>query len=216
MKKIFLSMLCAGAVMAANAQEKSVLLFGDLGGNTNQQETSSTSGKATVTNFHITPGVGYQFDKHWTLGLEATMMYYSNKHNPSVAADGSTMQFGGGVFGRYTWSISNLIFVYTQLDVIDAAGKSYDANGNSLPGTTNTLSAMITPAIGINIKNGYAINFSFGNLGFSQTTATGGFTNSSFDYNFGRGMSFGMTKNFLHKMKKKAKKDTNAEGADNE
>lgn len=203
MKKIMLSLLCTGIVASASAQKNSALLFGDLGGNTTVEDIGI--GKNKTSSFRIAPGIGYQLTDHWTFGLKGEIS--SVKGTPPIlgpigGAEVRTINTGGGVFARYTMPISNIFFFYTQADAVYTVGNSYSM-GHRLPGAgPNTMGIRITPALGINIKNGYALNLSIGNLGISSTSIPGpGIHTTNIDYNLFSGASFGISKNFLHHAK---------------
>ena len=64
MKKIFLAALVLLSVATTNAQKGSILLYGDIGFNTNSNGGSplaSTNTNGGAGSFSINPGVGYQF-----------------------------------------------------------------------------------------------------------------------------------------------------------
>ena len=74
-------------------------------------------------------------------------------------------------------------------------------NTNFLSGKTagvksNGFETTIFPAIGVNLKNGFALNFNFGSLGFMTGKVKGEKKSSSFGLNFGSGAGFGISKNF--------------------
>ena len=122
MKKIMLSLLCAGIALSANAQKSSVLLFGELGG---QSATTSISGGGSTTNttFGIMPGVGYQFTDNWTFGVEG-IFNYMNGTIPTTGASTSTTNAGGGLFARYSHPLAGVFSWYLQGDVTYTAGST--------------------------------------------------------------------------------------------
>ena len=202
MRKSIVVLLCAGYVNAANAQKGSVLLFGGLNGST-LITTGQNAPTETRTGFGITPGLGYQVSDKWTVGLAASFNYYGS-HTAGLMPDNHphTIGGGGGLFARYTLPITDLLFFYTQAEGIYTTSRAFD-NGAIIPGSaSNTFSLKISPNIGINIKNGYALNFGFGNFGYRYTRTPGAdFSTSSINYNFAQGFTIGISKKFIRHTK---------------
>ncbi|MFL9483314.1 hypothetical protein ACI6Q2_11100 [Chitinophagaceae bacterium LWZ2-11] len=197
MKKIVLSVLMiAGIAVAANAQKGSILVYGNT--------TLGSQGKTTVdgnevhgssTNFSLSPGVGYQFNDKWTVGVELGMGV-ATKSNPSYQA---------GAFLRYTQQINGTFSIYEQLGV----GYLYkgEANGFSpfgglsgndiaTQGNKGIYAVVSLPSVFINVKNGFGVNLGFGNVGFTSLKSDGQSSTSKFSFNFGNGVSIGISKNF--------------------
>ena len=70
-----------------------------------------------------------------------------------------------------------------------------------LPTTTlksNGFYAGITPALFINMKNSFGLNFSIGGIQYSslKSDTTPSVKSSSFDFNFGKTVNIGISKNF--------------------
>jgi hypothetical protein len=211
MKKMMLAVLCAGTTVAASAQKSSVLLWGSFSGSA-ATENSPGGPNHSRNGFNILPGVGYQFTDKWTLGVEGEFDYNGNAQTmPKLPGSISVMGFGGGVFGRYTLPISNLLFFYTQSDLLYTARNLYKDGARLENATNNTLALRFTPAIGLNIKNGYAINFGFGNLVLNHEWHSS--STNSINYSFSQGFSAGISKNFLHHVKT-VKKTSEKEGPD--
>jgi opacity protein-like surface antigen len=189
MRKIVLAALfIAGIAMSANAQKGSVLLYGNT--------TFGTENNDQGTSFSLSPGVGYQFSDNWTVGVDL---------GASVASH-LTPSYQAGGFLRYTQAVNGIFSIYEQLGVGylhngEAGGfSSYgrlSANALALHGAgANGFYAVISlPNVGINIKNGFAVNLGFGNIGYSHLK-TNDFSASKFSFNFGNGLDFGISKNF--------------------
>jgi hypothetical protein len=206
MRKLILVLLCAGNVVAANAQLNSVLLFGNFGGGMTTQNNPGGS-KDVRNSFNIMPGVGYQLCPHWTIGVEGSFNYRGDNITTSGVTDKTnTTGYGGGVFARFTQPINPMLYFYTQGDATYTTSSEY-AGGKMISGsTTNGMGLNITPAIGINIRNGYGLNFSFGSIGYNYSnTPSSKTTTSGVTYNFGQQFSIGVSKNFLHHMRVAAK-----------
>ncbi|MCW3123172.1 MAG: hypothetical protein JWQ38_2664 [Flavipsychrobacter sp.] len=212
MKKIMLSLLCAGIAASASAQKNSVLLFGGIGGNTTSSSVGSGPSTSAST-FNFRPGVGYQVNDNWTFGVEAIFDYTNNIPVSTPAVTGTNTNAGGGLFGRYTHPLAGVFSWYLQADATYAAG-NMSVSGTST--SSSTMAIGITPAVAVNLKNGFAINFGFGNLGFNyMSVPTPDVHVTTINYNFFQGASFGMSKNFAKKAKP-TKKHSDAEGTDAE
>ncbi len=185
MKKIVLGvLLMTGFALASQAQKGSVLVYGNLAVGTEKDVDDNK-----MTSFSIFPGVGYQFDEHWTAGV--TGGYGQSKFNPEVGADIKASQYAAGVFGRYTHPLGGIFSLYGQLDATYQGRK--DAASNKYSGFNFSL----TPAIALNVKNGFALNFGFGGIQF-ETEKLKDASNSStfFSVNFGEQFNIGISKNF--------------------
>lgn len=192
MKKIILSaLLIGGAAVAAQAQANSVLVFGDLGINsTKNANDDKTFG------FNIHPGVGYQFNDHWTLGV--TGSFGTGRSKPKGAKEWDfTNTYTAGVFGRYTLPLSKIFAFYGQGEAL-YQGQS---NGNTASGSkslnANGFKATLVPAIAIMIHKGFALNFAFGGAQFETMKVSGvKGTSTNFGLTFGNQMNIGVSKNF--------------------
>lgn len=180
MKKLLLAaFVFATAAFSAKAQQGSVLLYGNVGLQTQNQH--SDGGKQT--NFSIAPGVGYQFNKNWTVGVD--LGYSTSKTGDSKALN----TFSAGPFIRYSYPLSDIFSIYGQLGAGYKGEKqdTYKASG---------VYAYVVPAVAINVKNGFALNFSIGGVSFDNMKPKGGDAASSFGLTFGQGFTFGVSKNF--------------------
>jgi hypothetical protein len=180
MKKLMMSLLVSALTVAGvYAQKNTVLVYGSVG--TTSQKLADGSKTST---FNFSPAVGYQFNDNWTAGL--TLSTQSMKWED----DSKTSTFGVGPFIRYAMPLSDIFAVYGQFNANVLSGKSGDIKSSGFGGT-------LFPAIGVNMKNGFALNFSFGGLSIASMKAKGASESaSSFDFNFGSGAGFGISKNF--------------------
>ncbi|WP_159467646.1 outer membrane beta-barrel protein [Dyadobacter sp. 3J3] len=179
MKKVVLSMMFTLAGIAAQAQSNSILVYGGLGIN-----SSKSSADIKTNSFSFTPAVGYQWNDHWTGGVNLKTTS-SKTGSPEI----KTTSFGAGPFIRYAYPLSDIFAVYGQLNTNFLSGKTAGVKMNGFEST-------IFPAIGVNLKNGFALNFNFGSLGFATNKVKGQNKSSSFGLNFGSGAGFGISKNF--------------------
>lgn len=179
MKKFILGfvLICSG--LSAHAQSNTILVYGNLGIN-----SAKSASDVKTSSFSFSPGVGYQWNDHWTGGVN--LMTSSGKTgSPQI----KTTSFGGGPFVRYAYPLSDIFAVYWQLNTNFLSGKTA---GVKTAGFESTL----FPAIGVNLKNGFALNFNFGSLGFGTSKVKGQDSSSHFGLNFGSGAGFGISKNF--------------------
>ncbi|MEI8278808.1 MAG: outer membrane beta-barrel protein [Bacteroidota bacterium] len=188
MKKLIFALLAVGSVAAANAQSNSILLYGNAG-----LSTYTDSASTNHFNWNLSPGIGYQFDQHWTIGLALSYGQMTTKVDGGDRVNNNV--YSAGAFGRYTHNISNIFYCYGQLDMGYHGGNT---TGNAP--TSNRFGGFyssLTPAVGINIKNGYALNFSIGGVGY-MTTKYDDLANGSSGFNitFGQQMNVGISKNF--------------------
>ena len=179
MKKFFLGAILGVSALTAQAQSNSILVYGNLGVN------SSKSAAGIKTNsFSFSPAVGYQWNDHWTAGVNLKTESWKTG-SPEVKSSA----FGAGPFIRYAYPLSDIFAVYGQLNTNFLSGKTAGVKMNGAEAT-------LFPAIGVNLKNGFALNFNVGSLGFTSAKVKGQEKSNSFGLNFGSGAGFGISKNF--------------------
>jgi hypothetical protein len=179
MKKVVLvtGMLFA-FVFGAQAQKNTLLVYGNL------DVLSDKEGSVKNSTFSISPGIGYQFTDNWTAGLN--LAAGNTKYG---VAGVKTSSFGVGPFIRYAYPLSDIFAVYGQFNANVLSGKTAGLKSNGFQGT-------LFPAIGVNLKNGFALNFNFGSLGFGSNKVKGMEKTTNFGLSFGSGAGFGISKNF--------------------
>jgi hypothetical protein len=187
MKKVFvLALAFAGLTTAVKAQQGSVL----VGGNIDYNSQSQSSFKTDSLTF--SPTVGYQFSSHFTAGLTADIG--SSKIDDGAGTVTKTSAFDLGPFIRYAQPLSSIFSVYGQLQGVFGSYK------NTTNGTTNyqgnTVNVMLFPAVFINLKNSFGLNFNVGGLSYGSNSPKGGVAINTFDINFGKTLSIGLSKNF--------------------
>lgn len=190
----------AGIAVTAKAQKGSVLLYGDLsfGSSKNSAETKNTS-------FDFNPGVGYQFNNNWTAGLNLGIG--SDKTTPAGTTPTITKNsnFNVGPFVRYTQPLAGVFSIFGQLNANYLSGKTKTEVGSvSAESKYDGFGINLFPAIGVNLKNNFALNFNFGGLGYTTTKnkAAGSNSSNSFGLTFGQFMNIGISKNFGGSKKK--------------
>ncbi|MGA0555022.1 outer membrane beta-barrel protein [Larkinella sp. VNQ87] len=183
MRKVTMSlMLSVLTIAGVYAQKNTVLVYGSVGANSQKYADGSKANQ-----FHFSPAAGYQFDDHWTAGLTLTTERGKTEID---LGELKTSAFAVGPFIRYAVPLSDIFAVYGQFNADVLSSKVGDAKSNGFRGT-------FFPAIGVNMKNGFALNFNFGNLSFSSLKAKGASESATnFDISFGSGAGFGISKNF--------------------
>jgi hypothetical protein len=203
MKKLILAVLAAGTIATANAQQpRSVLLYGNVGFHSVNHDNFSTTSIKTM-NWNVSPGVGYQFNHNWTLGLSLSWAQDGFKDNAGVKTTRNV--YSVGPFARYSNYIhrSEIFFWFAQLDFAYAGGYT-TVGGNPAVLKHNGINTNLFPALGINVGHGLALNFSVGGLGYSSdkfddVTPAGTpavYAQNSFNFTFGQQVNFGLSKNF--------------------
>lgn len=130
-----------------------------------------SAGYESRDNFNFSPAVGYQWNNNWTGGVNFNLGETSGRY-----------EMGAGPFIRYTYPISDLFIIYGQFDVNGVSVRTENDRTGGFRGT-------LFPAVGMNIKNGFALNFGFGGLTVSTF-------DPKFKISFGTGLNFGISKNF--------------------
>jgi hypothetical protein len=207
MKKIMLALIVlVSLTKVASAQKGSILLYGNVGFGS---ATDSFGFKSS--SYTINPGVGLQLSDNWTVGLNFAFGGSSedatgapNPTTPNVNNTTTTF-FNIGPFLRYTYAINTIFSIYGQANI------SYLSGTKDIPavpsGSYTGFGTELFPAIGVNLKHGFALNLSFGGLAYQTKTYKGGTYNSSTDIaptsstsqfaiTLGQGATFGISKNF--------------------
>ncbi len=207
MKKLILALLAVATVGSASAQKNSFLVYGNAG--VNWAKTDKGAGSTDeATNWNITPGVGFQFNNHLTVGLQGG---YGSMKNVAAAPlskiTNTDREWQAGAFFRYTQNLNSTFFFWTQLDLSYVSGKeSVETIVTNVAGSTtitdasdmyNGFQAMLMPAIGVNVHKGLALNFGFGGLGYRTVSYDKAPTTiNNFGVTFGQQFNFGISKNF--------------------
>jgi hypothetical protein len=188
MKKIILaSLFFTVLAVSVNAQKGSVLIYGNVGISTTKFEPSDNK----QSTFSFMPGIGYQFNNNWTIGVAGGV---SQNKNESTVGEARINSFAVGPFIRYTKTLSNSFFFFTQLDAQYNSTTNKPSAGGEIKYTGFDLG--VTPAIGVKVYKGLALNFSFGSLGYTTEKLEGGSNKSSnFQFSLGSQANFGVSVN---------------------
>jgi len=169
MKKLLLSLLACGALATANAQEGSILVYGNAGFNSNKDAGATQS----RLDWHVNPGVGYQFTKNWTIGVNLGWNQTADLDQNSTN-EYHTNAYNVGLFARYTCSMmhSNVFFWYAQANG-NYMGQYITHADDPSTGKMHGYGVEVFPGIGAHLGKGWAINMSAGSLGFNTMKDNG-------------------------------------------
>lgn len=210
MKKFFLAILAVGAVATAQAQKPgSILIYGDAGymadKETDDDGLPGTSDVVTKDrNWNFSPGVGYQFNRNWTAGINFGIgMTTSETDNGIITMESRMRELDAGLFIRHTMPINKTFFVFGQINASYLNGKNtWDDGVAGTPDVENTYNGFRVnwfPAVGVNFTKCMALNFSFGGLGYEKKnwdmTGPQEVNQSSFAVTFGRQFNLGISAN---------------------
>jgi Outer membrane protein beta-barrel domain len=192
MKKLLVAALAlVGVMQQSNAQKGSILVGGSIGIGT--AKSPSTPNDSKQTQFNFSPTVGYQFDDNWTAGITGSVQ--TSKYTNSLNVDSKSSTAGAGPFVRYSKTLSNIFSVYGQLQGTFGSSKTNGTKNYSF----SNVNAF--PAVFINVKNGFGLNFDFGGISYSSNKPTGGKASNAFSLSFGQSANIGISKNFSVKKK---------------
>jgi hypothetical protein len=187
MKKLFLTLLASCSLIAANAQSHSWLLYGNT--------TVLADNSYARTEWTLSPGIGYQFNDNWTVGVNLSFTQNQMLFGHDYGHDTVTNYYHFGPFVRYTHTISNLFYCYAQFDA-NYTGQYRTPGDHPSDMKATGFGAGITPALGINLTHGYGLNLALGGLSYTSVTPDGGSAVSTLNFSFGKVLMVGISKNF--------------------
>ncbi|KAF2329621.1 outer membrane beta-barrel protein [Flavobacterium ginsenosidimutans] len=195
MKKMLL-ILALSVFGFANAQKGTILVGGNISYNSNKIEREDAPAKTDA--FAFSPKVGYQFHDNWTAGVEFAL---GSSKSTLGEGEGKSKDYKIGGFVRYTYPLSETFSVFADLGVgyQNQKFKSYESGSLTSTNEGKGIYTGITPALFINMKKGFGLNFSIGGLGYETLNydISGGDVDSSqFYFNFGKTVNIGISKNF--------------------
>ena len=179
-KLLFLLLIIFSCISIVQAQKKSILVTGSA---YFSQQRYEMAGK--TINWNINPGIGYGISKDLTLGINLGYGQSTQSYNPQ------TSNFSIRPFLRYTRPLSSIFSIYGEVE----SGLRHYTGGNVRD--QNEFVFSFTPAIEMNLKNNFALNFSIGGLNYTRGKTPGSSTYSMVDFNFGSGASIGISKRFV-------------------
>jgi len=174
-------------VSFANAQKGSVLVAGNVG------FSSQNEGDYKTSSFEFAPKVGYQFADNMTVGIEAGV-------GSSKRTDGYEYKennFKLGAFFRYSQPLAGVFSIFGDLGVGMQTAKSSNNVPFSKDAKADGFYIGVVPAIGVDLKKGFCLNFSIGGLGYDSLKYDGASdATNTFAFTFGKQASVGISKNF--------------------
>ena len=193
MKKI-LVMAALAICSFANAQKGTVLVGGNIGYSSEKAEYRFTESKSNE--FSFSPKVGYQFHDNWTVGGEFTV---SSSKNGFIGEEQKVNAFRAGAFVRYSVPLNQTFAVFADMGAgfQNQKVKNYENGLLDSKSKADGMYVGVTPALFINMKKGFGLNFSIGGLGYETLSFDTSDTDvSKFYFNFGKTVNIGVSKNF--------------------
>jgi hypothetical protein len=192
MKKMLL-ILALATFSFANAQKGTILVGGGI--NYASKTVSLGNTETKTNNFDFSPKVGYQFHDNWTVGGEAS--FGSAKMDTGVN-EIKTNTTKLGAFLRYTIPLNQTFSFFAELGTGFQSVKDKTYTGpNTFTEKANGMYVGITPALFIDMKKGFGLNFNIGGLGYNNLNYdNNGPETKNFNFNFGREVGIGISKNF--------------------
>ncbi|MES2431593.1 MAG: outer membrane beta-barrel protein [Bacteroidota bacterium] len=195
MKKLLIAVFALISI-GASAQENSVLLYG----NVNIRSSKGLDGTQSST-FIINPGIGYQFTKNLTAGINLGIDADKTETSGTSNNYNKNFIFSAGPFLRYTKPLNDLFSAYAQLNASYLSSTAKPYTGSEVK--WNGFGTSLIPALSINVHNGLALNFNIGGIDFTSVGPKDGTSNiNSFNLTFGQSVGIGIQKNFMCKKKK--------------
>jgi hypothetical protein len=195
MKKMLL-ILALSVFGFANAQKGTILVGGNISYSSEKIEREVSPTKTDA--FAFSPKVGYQFHENWTAGAEFSL---TSSKTTNEGSYGKYNAYKVGAFVRYTVPLNETFSVFADLGIgyQNQKDKSYENGTLISTNEGNGIYTGITPALFINMKKGFGLNFSIGGLGYE--TLNYDISGSDVDYskffvNFGKTVNIGISKNF--------------------
>jgi hypothetical protein len=178
-------------VSLANAQKGSVLVAGNIG------YYSKNTGDFKSDFFEFAPKVGYQFSDNTTVGIEIGYGSSTDSERAgNVILEHKEKDFRLGAFLRYAQPLAGVFSIFGDLGV----GMQTAKVTNNVPASTAKGDGFyigLVPAVGVNLKKGFCLNFSIGGLAYDSLKFDGASdATNTFAFTFGKQASIGVSKNF--------------------
>lgn len=200
MKKLVLFAAVVFGLSTMNAQKNSILLGGNVG--YSHTENKFGGAKEKLDSYDWSPYLGYQFADRWTIA--AKVAFTKADLNASSLEqlgweDGNTKTTRIGGFVRYTQPLSETFAVYGELGGgwQEAKTKGYNATTSNIENKADGYYIGFNPALFINFKNNFGLNFSIGGVEYSHLKTKGiNQKQSTVNVTFGNAFNIGISKNF--------------------
>ena len=189
-----LLILALAIVGYANAQKGTVLVGGNIGFTSENVDQQNDERK--TNSFVFSPKVGYQFTDNWTLGGEFAI---TTSKSTALNSESKYRDFRVGAFARYTMPLNETFAVFADLGAgfQNRTNKNYMDDILSSDSKADGFYTTLTPALFINMKKGFGLNFSIGGVEYQTLKFDENETKyNSFSFNFGKTVNIGVSKNF--------------------
>lgn len=192
---MIMTAVMVASVMAASAQKSTLL----VGGNVDFTSAKDKNFDSKSNSFELNPTIGYQFNNNWTAGITGTI---GTDKTESLNTENKQTLFAGGPFIRYAHPMSETFAVYGQLEGLFGGGKNtttITAPSSSFSAKYNKTQINLFPALFINFKKSFGLNFNIGGLSYESLKFKGAKSSTGFNFNFGKVVGIGISKNFTTK-----------------
>jgi hypothetical protein len=201
MKKLVLFAAVVFGLSTMNAQKNSILLGGNVGYNHTENKFGGNSGKEKLDTYEWAPYLGYQFTDHLTIGAKvaftkADLDSKALQNSELIDGDTKTSKIGG--FIRYSQPLSETFAVYADLGAgwKEEKTKGYNESAK-YENKADGFYIGFNPALFINFKNNFGLNFSIGGVEYNHLKEKGSKNKSNgVDVTFGNAFNIGISKNF--------------------
>lgn len=192
---LFLAAIAATSTLCVKAQKGSVLVGGEITYTSASTPSETSNNNNTSSQLEFSPFVGYQFTNNITAGVTFGI---SSQKDKTSTSETKTNLFMAGPFIRYTKTLSDIFSVYGQFEAVFGSGKNtYQYNGSNLSEAKySTTGINLFPAVFINVKKGFGLNFNIGGLTYVSVKPEGEKSTSIFSFTLGKSASIGISKNF--------------------
>lgn len=195
MKKMLL-ILALALVSFANAQKGTILVGGNVGYTSENIDQQTEERKSN--SFSFSPKVGYQFHENWTVGAEFAIATSKSKSD-AMDSESKYKNLRVGAFVRYTMPLNETFSVFADLGAgfQNRTNKDYMTDILISDSKADGFYTNLTPALFINMKKGFGLNFSIGGIQYETLKFDENDTKyNSFSFNFGKTVNIGISKNF--------------------
>ena len=181
MRKHLLFSILLFVSVAVFAQQGSTLVYGNF--YYQRSKSKMDAGGDATWSWSLSPGIGYQVAPKWTAGLN---LVYGEFKNAS-----KTTTIGAGPFVRYTASLSDIFSIFGQLE------GGYTVHDRKDNPNYSTFRMSLFPAIEMNLKNGFALNFGMGAIDYTSSRSDDLLGNyNTFSISLGSAATVGVSKRF--------------------
>jgi len=191
MKKVLLSLTALFAFGLANAQEATtsnggfsqgdVFITGAVGFG------SESTGDVKTNTFTFSPKAGYFVSENIAVGLS---LAYTSTKDEAPGIDGTeetkTNSFGAGAFGRYYFTPASQFSIFGQLG---AGFQSDKTETGDVESKSNGFNVGLAPGVSYFVSEHFAIEATFGILGYNTSKPDADGAESTDEFNFGLNMS---------------------------